>query len=44
MNTSTLKTSRTFNNDPWAILIALACLIIVATGVAIVVIIILWDR
>ncbi len=44
MNPTSLKSTRLFSNDPWAILIALASLIIVATGVAIVVICILYKR
>lgn len=40
-----LKSGRiTANNEPWAILIALASLIIVATGIAIIVICILWEK
>ena len=37
-------TIHTNSNDPWAILIALASLIIVATTTAIFVIIILWKK
>ena len=32
------------NNDPWAILIALASLIIIATGISIVAICLLWEK
>jgi hypothetical protein len=44
MNSPNPRNNRGTNSDPWAILIALACLIIVATGTAIVVIVILWDK
>lgn len=45
MNEPNVKSSRsTSNNEPWAILIALASLIIVATGIAIIVICILWEK
>jgi hypothetical protein len=38
------KYIRETNNDPWAILIALASLIVVATGTAIFVLIVLWKK
>ena len=38
------KSGRIINNDPWAILVALACLIIVASGVAIIVLCVLWHK
>jgi len=44
-NLPNLKSGRTAtSNEPWAILIALASLIIVATGIAIIVICILWEK
>lgn len=42
--TSNKRISYHENSDPWAIMIALACIIIVATGAAIAVICILWKR
>jgi hypothetical protein len=36
--------NRVVNNDPWAVLIALATLIIAATIAAIIVVCILWKR
>ena len=44
MNPNDLKSKRVVNDDPWAVLIALACLIIVATGISIIVICVLWRR
>ncbi|CAF0708685.1 unnamed protein product [Brachionus calyciflorus] len=44
MNPNDLKSKRIVNDDPWAVLIALACLIIVATGISIIVICVLWRR
>jgi hypothetical protein len=44
MNSSNQKTHRVINNDPWAVLIALASLIIVATIAAIIVVCVLWNR
>lgn len=44
MNPNDLKSLRVVNNDPWIILIALACLIIVVTILSIVIICVLWRR
>ncbi len=38
------KVAKQVNTEPWAILIALASLIIVATGIAIIGICLLWNR
>ncbi|RNA08743.1 putative protocadherin-15 precursor [Brachionus plicatilis] len=44
MKPNDLKGHRVVNNDPWVILIVLACLIIVATVVSIIIICVLWSR
>jgi hypothetical protein len=43
-SSTNFKVSRQYNSDPWAILITLASIIIVATAIAIVGIVMLWDR
>lgn len=44
MNPANFKSTRITNNDPWAVLLALASLIILATGIAIILMFILWKR
>lgn len=43
-SSTNFKVSRQYNSEPWAILITLASIIIVATAIAIIGIVMLWDR